>query len=110
MHKRRPEQDFTGTRLHPVFGVDLAIGLDRRHIGLAARIKEGDCPRRAIGPTRQVNSSFRHRHIIGAGKPAVRMIVQVMVITKAVDVGPALQMPVDLVVDPAVFDITHQSG
>ena len=33
--------------------------------------------------------------------------MQVMVITKAVDVGPALQMPVDLVVDPAVFDIAH---
>ena len=35
--------------------------------------------------------------------------MQVVIIAEAVDIGPALQMPVDLVVDFAVVDISHHS-
>ena len=37
------------------------------------------------------------------------MVMQVVIIAKAVDIGPALQMPVDLLVDATVVNVAHHS-
>ena len=73
-----------------MFWVNLTIGLDSRHVRLGPGVKKGYCTRGPIGASGQVNRGIRYRHIVRTRQPGVRMVMQVVVVAKAIDIGPNL--------------------
>ncbi len=89
--------------------VNLTIGLDSRHVRLRSWVEKGNCTLGAIGASGQVNRGIRYEHVVGAGQPGVRVVMQVVVVAKAIDVGPSLWMSVNGVIDNTVIDIANDN-
>ena len=107
VQKGGPQQNFAGLGLYPVLGVDLPIFTDGVHVRLWPGIKKRYCARCSIGTTGKFEGFFRNCHIVGSRKPSVRMVVQVVIVTKAINVCPSLQVPIKRIVNFTIFDITN---
>ena len=107
VQKGGPQQNFAGLGLYPVLGVDLPIFIDGVHIRLWPGIKKRYCARCPIGTTGKVERCLGNCNIVGSRKPSVRMVVQVVIVTKAINVCPSLQVPIKCIVNVTIFDITN---
>ena len=107
VQKGGPQQNLASLGLYPVLGVDLPVFIDGVHICLGPGIKKRNCARCPIGTTGEFEGVFRNCHIVGSRKPRVRMVVQVVIVIKAINVCLSLQVPIKRIVNFTIFDITN---
>ena len=105
MQERGPDKHLSARGFDAVFGVHLRIVANGQHIRLRARIEKADRVGGAVAAPRRCVVPFGHADVVGAGKPRMGMVVQVVVIAKAVHVGPGLNREVDRVIDAGALGV-----
>jgi len=98
LQEGRPQQDQTVSWPDCELRLDVRVTADRRHVGRAARIVKTDAARTYVLAAANGGWSVRYAHVVSPAEVGVRVIMRIMVVADAIDVGPAMQAPVDSVV------------
>ena len=99
MQERGPQQHIAAGRQDPVLRVDLPVAANGVHVGLTARVEKADGAGIEVRAVGFCIALVRHIHVIGARQPGMRVIVKIVIIPAEIDIAPALDRPVELVVD-----------